>query len=412
MALAAGVRRARPRRWPARLAWALWALVVLGLTVVTPWLNQLARQVGRTDLGSGADSVAYGLVAFSAATVGALVAGRRPRHPVSWLLLALGLWFVYGYASWAVLAWQGAPAVLGLAVLDANVLVIPALIGFILLLTPTATLPSPGWRWWARVAATAPLLGLVSLALGPFREVDPPVVNPLAIDALAGPLLVVRTGAFVVAGLSIPLGAWSLVMRFRLAGAVERQQLRWLLVAAVPVAMAVAVLAVQALIGNQVELGWLVGFCLAVLPLGIGAAILRYRLYDLDRILSRTLTWGLLTLLLGGGYAAVVLGLGQLLGRDSSLIVAAATLAVWALFQPARRRLQAVVDRRFNRRRYDAAQTIERFSELLHHQVDLEHLTVELLAVVEETMHPTQASMWLRPALNGSSHAGLAGERH
>jgi hypothetical protein len=149
---------------------------------------------------------------------------------------------------------------------------------------------------------------------------------------------------------------------------------------------------------------------LAVLPLGIGAAILRYRLYDLDRILSRTLTWGLLTVLLGGGYAAVVLGLGQLLGRDSSLIVAAATLAVWALFQPARRRLQAVVDRRFNRRRYDAAQTIERFSERLHQQVDLQHLTVELLVVVEETMQPTQASMWLRPAPNSPSHAGLAGE--
>jgi hypothetical protein len=411
MALAAGVRRARPRRWPARLAWALWALVVVGLTVVTPWLNQLARQAGRTDLGSDATSVAYGLVAFSAATVGALLASRRPRHPVSWLLLALGLWFVYGYASWAVLAWQGAPAVLGLAALDANVLVIPALIGFILLLTPTAKLPSPGWRWWAGVAAAAPLLGLVSLALGPFREVDPPVANPLAIEALAGPLLVVRGVAFVVAGLSIPLGAWSLVVRFRRAAAVERQQLRWLLVAAVPVAVAVAALAVQALTGNQVELGWLVGLCLAVLPLGIGAAILRYRLYDLDRILSRTLTWGLLTVLLGGGYAAVVLGLGQLLGRDSSLIVAAATLAVWALFQPARRRLQAVVDRRFNRRRYDAAQTIERFSDRLHQQVDLEHLTAELLAVVEETMQPTRASMWLRPAPNGPSHAGLAGER-
>ena len=409
MALAAGVRRARPRRWPATLAWALWALVVVGLTVVTPWLNQLARQAGRTDLGSDATSVAYGLVAFSAATVGALLASRRPRHPVSWLLLALGLWFVYGHASWAVLAWQGAPAVLGLAALDANVLVIPALIGFILLLTPTAKLPSPGWRWWAGVAAAAPLLGLVSLALGPFREVDPPVANPLAIDALAGPLLVVRGVAFVVAGLSIPLGAWSLVVRFRRAAAVERQQLRWLLVAAVPVA--VAALAVQALTGNQVELGWLVGLCLAVLPLGIGAAILRYRLYDLDRILSRTLTWGLLTVLLGGGYAAVVLGLGQLLGRDSSLIVAAATLAVWALFQPARRRLQAVVDRRFNRRRYDAAQTIERFSDRLHQQVDLEHLTAELLAVVEETMQPTRASMWLRPAPNGPSHAGLAGER-
>ena len=405
MALAAGVRRARPRRWPARLAWALWALVVVGLTVVTPWLNQLARQAGRTDLGSDATSVAYGLVAFSAATVGALLASRLPRHPVSWLLLALGLWFVYGYASWAVLAWQGAPAVLGLAALDANVLVIPALIGFILLLTPTAKLPSPGWRWWAGVAAAAPLLGLVSLALGPFREVDPPVANPLAIDALAGPLLVVRGVAFVVAGLSIPLGAGSLVVRVRRAAAVERQQLRWLLVAAVPVAVAVAALAVQALTGNQVELGWLVGLCLAVLPLGIGAAILRYRLYDLDRILSRTLTWGLLTVLLGGGYTAVVLGLGQLLGRDSSLIVAAATLAVWALFQPARRRLQAMVDRRFNRRRYDTAQTIERFSDRLHHQIDLEHLTVELLAVVEETMQPTQASMWLRPAPNSPSHA-------
>jgi hypothetical protein len=412
MALAAGGRRARPRRWPARLAWALWALVVVGLTAATPRLNQLARQVGRTDLGSDATSVAYGLVAFSAATVGALLASRRPRHPVSWLLLALGLWFVYGYASWVVLAWQGAPSAVGLAILDANVLVIPALIGFILLLTPSAKLPSPGWRWWARVAAAAPLLGLVSLALGPFREVDPPVANPLAVDGLAGPLLVVRRVAFVVAGLSIPLGAWSLVVRYRRAGAVERQQLRWLLVAAVPVAVAVAALAAQALTGNQVDLDWLVGACLAVLPLGIGAAILRYRLYDLDRILSRTLTWGLLTVLLGGGYAAVVLGLGQLLGRDSSLIVATATLAVAALFQPARRRLQAVVDRRFNRRRYDAAQMIERFSERLHQQVDLEHLTVELLVVVEETMQPTQASMWLRPAPNNPSHTGLADERH
>ena len=229
---------------------------------------------------------------------------------------------------------------------------------------------------------------------------------------MAGPLLVVRRVAFVVAGLSIPLGAWSLVVRYRRAGGVEHQQLRWLLVAAVPVAVAVGTLAAQALTGNQVDLGWLVGLCLAVLPLGIGAAILRYRLYDLDRILSRTLTWGLLTVLLGGGYAAVVLGLGQLLGRDSSLIVAAATLAVWALFQPVRRRLQAVVDRRFNRRRYDAAQTIERFSERLHQEVDLEPLTVDLLAVVEETMQPTQASLWLRPASDSPSHAGLARERH
>jgi hypothetical protein len=297
-------------------------LVVLGLAA-TPWLDQLARQAGRTDLGSNATMVAYGLVAVSAATVGALLASRRPRHPVGWLLLALGLWFVYGYASWVLLAWQGAPPAVGLALLDANVMVIPALIGFVLLLTPTGSLPSP-------------------------------------------------------------------------------------LVAAVPVALAVATLATQALTGNEVDLGWLVGLCLAVLPLAIGAAILRYRLYDLDRILSRTLAYGLLTVLLGGGYVGVVLGLGQLLGRDSSLIVAGATLAVWALFQPARRRIQAVVDRRFNRRRYDAAQTIERFSARLQQQVDLDTLTAELLAVVEETMQPTQASRWLRAASDSPSQAGPA----
>jgi hypothetical protein len=199
-------------------------------------------------------------------------------------------------------------------------------------------------------------------------------------------------------GLSIPLGAWSLVVRYRRAGGVERQQLRWLMVAAVPVVAAVATLVAQALTGNEVDLGWLVGVCLAVLTLAIGAAILRYRLYDLDRILSRTLSYGLLTVLLGGGYVGVVLGLGQLLGRDSSLVVAGATLAVATVFQPARRRIQRLVDRRFNRRRYDAAQTIERFSDRMHQQVDLDTLTAELLAVVEETMQPTQASMWLRPA--------------
>jgi hypothetical protein len=133
-----------------------------------------------------------------------------------------------------------------------------------------------------------------------------------------------------------------------------------------------------------------------ILSAGIGAAILRYRLYDLDRIISRTLAYGLLTLVLGGGYAAVALGLGQLLGRDSSLAVAGATLAVAALFQPARRRIQAAVDRRFNRRRHDAAQTITAFSSRLRQQVDLNELTAELLAVVEQTMQPSQASLWLR----------------
>jgi hypothetical protein len=171
-------------------------------------------------------------------------------------------------------------------------------------------------------------------------------------------LPVARGVTFVVTGLAIPIGAASLVVRFRRARGVERQQLRWLAAAAPVAAAAVAAAAIVALVvaGNEVSFGWLVGVCLAVLPLGVGAAILRYRLYDLDRIISRTLAYGLLTLLLGGGYAGVVLGLGQLLGRDSTLVVAGATLAVAAVFQPARRRVQRAVDRRFDRRRYDAAQ--------------------------------------------------------
>jgi hypothetical protein len=146
----------------------------------------------------------------------------------------------------------------------------------------------------------------------------------------------------------------------------------------------------------------------ALLPVAIGAAILRYRLFDLDRIISRTLAYGLLTVLLGSGYVGVVLGLGRLLQQGSSLAVAGATLAVAALFQPARRRIQQAVDRRFNRRRYDAAQTIAAFSARLRDEVDLRTLSGELLAVVDQSMQPTQASLWLRPRSPSSTAGGVA----
>jgi hypothetical protein len=136
---------------------------------------------------------------------------------------------------------------------------------------------------------------------------------------------------------------------------------------------------------------------MALLPLATGASILRYRLFDLDHIVSRTVAYGLLTVLLAGGYAAVVLGLGRLLpDESSSLAVAAATLAVAALFQPVRRRVQAAVDRRFNRRRFDAARTVDAFAARLRDQVDLDALSAELLAVTDRTMQPTTASLWLR----------------
>jgi hypothetical protein len=192
---------------------------------------------------------------------------------------------------------------------------------------------------------------------------------------------------------------WSLVGRFRRARGVERLQLQWVALAALVVVMAGVVVLAGLAVGPASAttlIGVAVGLCLAALPVTTGAAVLRYRLYDLDRIIGRTLAYGLLTVLLGLGYAAVVLGLGRLLGRDSSLVVAAATLAVAAVFQPARRRVQRLVDRRFNRRRHDAGGIIDAFGARLRDQVDLNALNTELLAVVDQTMQPTTASLWLR----------------
>jgi hypothetical protein len=141
-------------------------------------------------------------------------------------------------------------------------------------------------------------------------------------------------------------------------------------------------------------------------PVALGIAILRYRLYEMDRLINRTLVYGLLTVLLGLGYAASVVVLGQLFGQDrSDLIVAGATLAAAALFQPLRRRIQATVDRRFNRRRYDAARTVEAFSVRLRDEVDLDVLSAELLSAVERTVQPTQAWLWLRPSTQQMRHS-------
>ena len=185
---------------------------------------------------------------------------------------------------------------------------------------------------------------------------------------------------------------------------VGRQQLKWLAGGAfVSGTLALTVWFLPELVFGESLLpaAWL-GFSGLPLLAGLTVAVLRYRLFEVDRIVSRTLAYGLLTLVLGGGYAAVVLGLGQLLGHDSSLVVAAATLAVAALFQPARRRVQALVDRRFNRRHYDTTQTVAAFSARLREQIDLDTLAAELLAVAEQTMQPTQVALWLRPSRSGS----------
>jgi peptidoglycan/LPS O-acetylase OafA/YrhL len=231
----------------------------------------------------------------------------------------------------------------------------------------------------------------------PLRPEYPDIANPLGVPALNRPLAGLWVAALVVL-VALVVAAGSLVLRFRRARGTERLQLRWLAWGAA-LAAAALVVAIAGLVLDDsfTLLNLALGVSAALLPAATGAAILRYRLYDLDRIISRTLAWTLLTLLLGLGYALAVLGLGRLLPQGSSLAVAAATLAVAAAFQPARRRIQAAVDRRFNRRRYDAARTIAAFSARLRQQVDLDTLTAELLAVVDQTMQPTAGSLWLRP---------------
>jgi hypothetical protein len=355
------------------------------------------------------------LAAVSAATVGAVLASRRPRHPVGWLLLVVGLSLAWGgvapaYAAYGLLARPGAlPAAHAVArYWPVTVVTAQTASSFVLLLTPTGSLPSPRWRWWAWVTAAAAAMLLVGLtvASGPLDPRYQLLGGPFDLRGQGGVLLVVNQLALAVSTLAVVVGAGSLVVRFRRARGVERQQLRWVASAAA-LAVLGAVVALGGLaVGSTAVVTWAISACFAVLPVALGAAILRYRLYDLDRVISRTVAYGLLTLLLGGGYAMVVLSLGQLLGRRSPLVVAGATLAVAALAGPAHRRIQQAVDRRFNRRRHDAAQTIAAFGTRLRDELDLDTLSAELLAVVDQTMQPTQASLWLRPSQSASSPAG------
>ena len=400
-----GPRRG-PRPWPVVLAWALFALVLLEFAGFI-WFDRLLRGAGRPDLALLVPfAIAPALAALTASFVGAVLASRRPAHPVGWLLLGLGLMMTTsslaaGYVPYGLVVRPGAlPAANLYARLYGPLIYLSlAIIGFVLLLTPTGSPPTRRWRWWGRVStgAVAVVLVLAVVAPGSLDPVRMAVRGPLDPLGYGGALRAANVLAQAVAVLIILAGGGSLVVRYRRARGLERLQLRWVTLAAALTGVAMLAFAVLLAVGSRLA-DWVSAGATIFLPLATGAAILRYRLYDLDRIISRTLAYGLLTVLLGLGYAAVVLGLGRLLGQDSSLVVAAATLAMAAAFQPLRRRVQGAVDRRFNRRRHDAARVIEGFGARLRDQVDLDALHGELLAVVDQTMQPTTAWLWQRPA--------------
>jgi hypothetical protein len=275
---------------------------------------------------------------------------------------------------------------------------------YLLVLFPDGHLPSRRWRPVAWLYGGALAVGLATAAVQPGTTVVfigdlGPIRNPLGWQQAAAALGVVNGAARLVTTVLLPVSAVGLGLRLRRSRGMARQQLKWLAYAGAVLASAIlgeGMLqwlgrdsgALGAVLGVVLILGGMLG-----VPVAAGMAILRYRLYDIDRLVNRTLVYGLLTALLGGAYAGLVLALGQVFGRSSSLAVAIATLTIAAAFQPARRRIQHAVDRRFNRRRYDAATTIAAFSARLRQQLDLEALTDELLAVVDQTIEPTTVSL-------------------
>ena len=369
-----------------RLAWALW------LAIVGTFLGLVASGATAED-GEGS-AIAYTVFVVAFATVGALVTSRQPRNPIGWILLGAGFAFTMGGlsegAGTTLLTWIGTWIfIAGMG---------PA-ITFGLLLFPDGGLPSPRWRPVARLAAAAVALFVVGIALEPGRFEGTRIENAFGLDAVPGLPGAMATAGAIALALAIAGSIASLFARFRRARSIERQQLKWLTYAAA--ILAVALLAAS-VVGAVVEgergvdlTNLIVTLGLAAVPVAMGIAILRHRLYDIDVVINRTLVYGALTATLAAAYLGSVLLIGLAVG-ESDVAVAASTLAVAALFRPARARIQAAVDRRFYRRRYDAAHTLETFSTRLRDELDLEALGADLRGVVRDTVQPAHVSLWLR----------------
>jgi hypothetical protein len=377
------------------LAWCLW-LATMGCCaaglVVTLFVT---RPLTAAVLAEGAAfAMAFPL---GYATVGLVLGLRRPGNPIGWLFAVSGL-------VWSLTIpldpW------IDQLILDHRPLPLAAKVGAVIgeynwapavaygitlpaLLVPDGRLPSRRWRPVVAAAAVAPVIGVLAggLAPGTFEETIRPIPSPFGLPGAAGEAAgVVGLTALVLWLASMLAALVSLVVRFRASRGTERQQLRWVVAGATG-----AVVGLLAGMAGAV----VTYFAVLCVPVGVAVAVLRYRLWDLDRLISRTVTYALVSALLVVPYLLVVPAT-RLVGGSGSLAVAAATLAVAALFAPVRRRVQDLVDRRFNRRRYDAARTVAAFAARLRDQLDLDALQAELLAVADQTMQPTRASLWLR----------------
>jgi hypothetical protein len=386
-----------------RLAWGLAALALL----LTAAVEVLAWLVTGNNASFGFDLFIWAIaVVFS--LVGALIASRHPDNAIGWLFLWAGVAAGIGYlASWYAdywLEWRGGPALLGkTAAWYGNLSWVPWILvpsTFLLLLFPNGRLVSRRWRAVAWCAAVGIAGTFVTQGLRPGGIEDyPQVTNPYGVDSsLVDPLQGV---ALLILALGLAGSSASLIVRFRRARGEQRQQIKWLTFAgAVAASCVILFTALYDVVGEDVA-NTAIMLGVLCLPVAAGLAILRHRLYDIDVVINRTLVYGALTATLGAAYLGCVLVLQLVLNgvtKGSGLAVAVSTLAVAALFRPARERIQEGVDRRFYRRKYDAQRTLEEFTARLRDQVELSALTVELGAVVRDTLQPAHVSLWLREA--------------
>jgi hypothetical protein len=396
----------RATRW---LAWSLWGVsfALLGGALA---LQALSWGFSTPGGESGAGGIGFLIAILAFPTVGLLLTLRRPENGISWLFAVAGVVltaaaFAPAYADYALFAKPDSLPV-GRWLAWASGWLDPLFICFpaaLLLLFPTGRLLSRRWLPVAWLLVAVVVLGSAFAALrsGVIREEDLPVPNPLGIEG-AGAFFD-AAGVFTWFGIvaATIAAALSMILRFRRAHGVERQQLKWMAFAAALLGVAFVGANVVSALGyeSSTAADLVLGIAIAGLPVSAGVAILRYRLFDIDLIIRRTLIYGVATALIAGVYFAFVLLLQEALSSfagGGDIAIAASTLAAFALFRPLRGRVQALIDRRFYRRKYDAQRILEMFAARLREEVDLGALKDELAITVDQAMRPTHVSVWLR----------------
>ena len=394
-------------------AWIAWSLCTVSVALMALALALLLLSGSAalpSELGSLWGTAVQITVDFALPILGGLIASRRPDNLIGWIVCAAAVanamdYFADGYATYALLAEPNSlPGGLVTAWVSNWVPMLAlGLLPFFLLLFPTGRLPSRRWRPVAVFAVLVYVVLPVGYAVLPGPLITfPSVENPLGHEGAAGEIVpgVGRVSAWMLFVLTSLVSLVSLVLRFRRSRREERQQIKWVAYAAAIIA---AYLLVDSIFGEALDpiSPILSAIFFGSLWVAIGVAILKYRLYNIDLLINRTLVYGALTAILAAVYFGGIVVLQRLFvvltGGKSTLAVVASTLVIAALFNPLRRRIQSFIDRRFYRRKYDVTKTLETFSAKLREETDLDALSDDLVGVVRETMQPAHVSLWLRP---------------